>query len=84
MPTSGLVLTLSHPDAVGPTLARLERDQRFGIGEVMGTRIPVVLVTEQLSEGSRQVDAMQLWPGVTQVDVVMIDFSDAELAHGPA
>jgi hypothetical protein len=83
MPTSGLVVTLNHLDALQPTLARLRRDERFGVGEVLGLRIPVVLSTERLSEGSRQVDAMQLWPGVAQVDVVAIDFSDAELEHGP-
>jgi hypothetical protein len=78
MPISSLVLTLEAPvkHSVYEVLAA---DPRVEVGEAHGLRLPVVTETRTLSEGEALAEQLGALPGVTFVDVVLVDFSDAEL-----
>jgi hypothetical protein len=72
-----LVVTLD------PALGELARDAiasdpRVTLGEPQGCGLPVVTETETLSAGEDLVREIGRIPGVLNVDVVEIDFSDLE------
>jgi len=75
MPISALVVTLD------PALGEVAReviatDPRVTLGEPQGNRLPVVTETETLSAGEELLRELGRIPGVLNVDVVGIDFSD--------
>lgn len=83
MPISGLVITLDANAALSiTTLSALRADPRITCGVSKHRRVPIVTETRTLRESVELATAIQGLPGVTTVDVVSVDFSDAELAYG--
>ena len=80
MPISSLVLTLdSTPDLRALVLAEVARDPRVTVGTPLEERwLPVVTETASLSEGEALAESLRELPGVSFVDVVMVDFSEEE------
>ena len=80
MPISSLVLTLdAAPDVRALVLSELARDARVTVGTPLEEKwVPVVTETASLSEGEALTEALKELPGVSFVDVVMVDFSDEE------
>lgn len=80
MPISSLVLTLEDAaERRALALTELARDARITVGTALEERwLPVVTETESLSEGEALAESLRELPGVTFVDVVMVDFSEAE------
>ncbi|MFL5355261.1 hypothetical protein [Archangium sp.] len=80
MPISSLVLTLdASPDRRALALAEVARDSRITLGSpVNGCWLPVVTETRSLSEGEALAESLREVPGVSFVDVVMVDFSEEE------
>ncbi len=78
MPVSGLVLTLESSESLAPILARLGGDSRITVGPLRELHLPVVTATRSSQEGAALAEELFHIPGVSFVDVVMIDFSDEE------
>ena len=80
MPISSLVLTLdASPDRRALALAEVARDARITVGApVNECWLPVVTETGSLSEGEALAESLREVPGVSFVDVVMVDFSEEE------
>ena len=80
MPISSLVLTLdAAPEVRAIVLSEIARDSRVTVGAPREERwVPVVTETASLSEGEALVEVLRELPGVSFVDVVMVDFSDEE------
>jgi hypothetical protein len=83
MPISSLVLTLdTSPELRALALAEVSRDSRILVGTPQQERwLPVVTETASLLEGKALAESLGEIPGVNFVDVVMVDFSDAEEAR---
>lgn len=79
MPISALVVTLSPlPELKKRALHTLSKDHRLTLGQLQGTRLPLVVETETTRESTRLVrEELPAIEGVIFVDVVMVDFSDA-------
>ena len=77
MPVSGLVLTLSRNDAHRvDALAALGRHPSVDVGEAQGSRLPIVVDTDN-SEDDRAVwEWLHTLPGVLFVDLVCADASE--------
>lgn len=78
MTISALVVTVD-PATAEVTLAALSRDPRLTLGAPVGSRVPVVVETASCRDGRALVEDLQQTPGITFVDVVLVDFSDEEL-----
>jgi hypothetical protein len=80
MPISSLVLTLdASPVLRARALAEVARDPRVTVGSPLEERwLPVVTETRSLSEGEALAESLRELPGVSFVDVVMVDFSERE------
>lgn len=80
MPISSLVLTLdASPQARAFVLSELAKDARVTVGTPLEERwLPVVTETESLCAGEALAESLKELPGVSFVDVVMVDFSDEE------
>jgi hypothetical protein len=80
MPISSLVLTLdASPELRARALSEVARDPRVSLGTpVEGRWLPVVTETASLSEGEVLAESLRELPGVSFVDVVMVDFSQEE------
>ncbi|PTL77371.1 hypothetical protein [Vitiosangium sp. GDMCC 1.1324] len=80
MPISSLVLTLdASPDRRALALAGVARDPRITVGAPVEERwLPVVTETDSLPEGEALAESLRELPGVSFVDVVMVDFSEEE------
>jgi hypothetical protein len=80
MPISSLVLTLdASPELRARVLSEVARDPRISLGTPVKERwLPVVTETASLSEGEVLAESLRELPGVSFVDVVMVDFSPEE------
>lgn len=80
MPISSLVLTLDEsPAQRALALAAVTRDSRITVGTPLEERwLPLVTETASLSEGEQLAESLKELPGVSFVDVVMVDFSEEE------
>ncbi|WNG35008.1 hypothetical protein F0U60_16300 [Archangium minus] len=80
MPISSLVLTLdASPERRALALCEVARDPRITVGPPLEERwLPVVTETASLSEGESLAESLRELPGVSFVDVVMVDFSEEE------
>jgi hypothetical protein len=80
MPISSLVLTLdASPELRARALAEVARDPRVTVGPPLEERwLPVVTETRSLPEGEALAESLRELPGVSFVDVVMVDFSERE------
>jgi hypothetical protein len=80
MPISSLVLTLdASPERRASALREVARDPRVTLGTPLEERwLPVVTDTGSLSEGEALAESLRDLPGVSFVDVVMVDFSEEE------
>jgi hypothetical protein len=80
MPISSLVLTLdASPELRASALREVARDPRVTLGPALEERwLPVVTDTRSLSEGEALAESLRDLPGVSFVDVVMVDFSEEE------
>jgi nitrate reductase NapAB chaperone NapD len=77
MPVSALVVTLD-PNQRDGAIERLSLDPRITLGELQTCQLPVVLDTQSVGEGRALVEELQAVAGVTLVNIVMVDFSDAD------
>jgi hypothetical protein len=76
MLVSALVLTLEADDpGQAGLLAHLSSDPRLELGALAGHRLPVVAEVPDAEGGEELVEELQRLPGVSFVDVVMVDFS---------
>ncbi|OJT23586.1 hypothetical protein BO221_16425 [Archangium sp. Cb G35] len=80
MPISSLVLTLDDsPELRASALREVARDPRITLGPPLEERwLPVVTETGSLPEGEALAESLRDVPGVSFVDVVMVDFSEEE------
>ncbi|WP_375766492.1 hypothetical protein NR798_33055 [Archangium gephyra] len=80
MPISSLVLTLdASPELRASVLREVSRDPRITLGPPLEERwLPVVTETHSLPEGEALAESLRDLPGVSFVDVVMVDFSEEE------
>jgi hypothetical protein len=80
MPISSLVLTLdASPELRALALSEFARDPRITVGPPLEERwLPVVTETASLAEGEALAESLREQPGVSFVDVVMVDFSEQE------
>jgi hypothetical protein len=80
MPISSLVLTLdASPESRALALAAVAKDSRITVGTPLEeVWLPVVTETATLSEGEALFESLRELPGVSFVDVVMVDFSEGE------
>jgi hypothetical protein len=78
MPISSLVLTLeASPELRAHALSALAREPRLTLGTPLEERwLPVVAETDSLFEGEELCESLRELPGVSFLDVVMIDFSE--------
>lgn len=71
MPVVGAVLVLSEDaQATEKSIETLSRDARVTMGERVGDRLPVAVVTDSLDEDRRLWKALQGLPGIVHADVV--------------
>lgn len=78
MTISGLVLTLNEdPRAQTQAIEELKLDTRLQLGVRIGQKLPVVAETADANEGEALVEALGRRPGISFVDVVYVDFSEA-------
>ncbi|WNG59501.1 hypothetical protein F0U59_35915 [Archangium gephyra] len=80
MPISSLVLTLdASPELRARALREVARDPRITLGPPLEECwLPVVTETGSLPEGEALAESLRDVPGVSFVDVVMVDFSEEE------
>jgi len=80
MPISSLVLTLdASPELRASVLREVARDPRIILGPPLEELwLPVVTETGSLPEGEALAEFLRDLPGVSFVDVVMVDFSEEE------
>ncbi len=85
MPISGLVITLSDdPSQRQIALDQLATDPRLTLGQLHGSRLPVVAETETVRQSTDLVREELLdIPGVVFVDIVSVDFSDIDESAEP-
>lgn len=78
MPISGLAITLSGDPVAGrEALEAMRTHEALMPGELIGSRLPVVVETPD-SEQDREVwDWLHALPGVVHVDVVYVHFDEA-------
>jgi hypothetical protein len=83
MPITALVLSLDE-DAARRAVAVewLATDPRLTLGPLAGPKLPVVAETRDLMESEQLVEQLLEAPGVSFVDLVMVDFSEEESAEG--
>jgi len=82
MPVLGAVLTLSRESAQRDgTVAALRTDDRVTLGDLAGSRLPVVLETDSRGEDKACWEAVTRLPGVLHAELAYADFSDL---HEPA
>jgi hypothetical protein len=80
MPISSLVLTLdASPELRARALSEVARDPRITVGTPLEELwLPVVTETGSLLEGEALAESLRELPGVSFVDVVLVDFSEEE------
>jgi hypothetical protein len=80
MPISSLVLTLdASPELRARARVEVARDPRVTVGPPLKELwLPVVTETRSLPEGEALAESLRELPGVSFVDVVMVDFSEPE------
>ena len=79
MPISSLVLTVAVPPAVeSKLLARLERDERFTLGERNGNKVPVVIDAKSREEERRLLEELLHDDCVVNLDVVFNEVTEQE------
>lgn len=74
MPFSALVLTLG-PDPAS-VVTRLSNRSDLLLGELTGTRLPVVLESIDASSAARVMDALSGEPGVLHVDLITAHYEE--------
>jgi nitrate reductase NapAB chaperone NapD len=78
VPIAGLVLNLSNDSKLAlEAIERVERDDFFTIGDAPTPfRLPVVMESRNDNHSRRQLQWLQDLPGIIEVQVVSVDFSD--------
>lgn len=78
MPIAGLVLNLSNDSKLAQdAIEQIGRDDSFTIGEAPKPgRVPVVMDSRDADDSERQLKWLQSLPGLAEVQVVSVDFSD--------
>jgi nitrate reductase NapAB chaperone NapD len=79
MPISSLVVTLDpDPELSAQAIAALGCISGATLGERHQLKLPLVLESDSLRQGRDTVEHLPSLPGVLFVDVVQIDFEDAD------
>lgn len=82
MPISGLVVTLAEkPNDRASALMSLAAEARIEVGEIVGSRVPIVVETPSAEEDRQVWGWLHNLPGVLFVDVACIHFDDEENSH---
>jgi nitrate reductase NapAB chaperone NapD len=75
MPISGLLITTEAP-ADDLLLNTLRQIPGVELGEPIGCKLPLVTEAPSLHAARQRTEQLSQLPGVTQVDVVCVDFED--------